>query len=113
MDGMKGAEATIVGAYETNAYAITYTPTNGGEKVENHKWVVQEEIDEAKGDEALDPGTEVTITADHMEGMEGATGIINSVENTTVYMIDYTPTDGGDKVINHKWVTEEELSDKE
>lgn len=113
MDGMKGAEATIVGAYETNAYAITYTPTNGGEKVENHKWVVQEEIDEAKGDEALDPGTEVTITADHMEGMEGATGVINSVENTTVYMIDYTPTDGGDKVINHKWVIEEELSDKE
>src|SRR5690625_2708329 len=26
MEGMKGAEATIVGAYATNAYAISYTP---------------------------------------------------------------------------------------
>jgi len=30
MEGMKGAEATIVGAYDTTAYAVTYTPTDGG-----------------------------------------------------------------------------------
>jgi hypothetical protein len=27
----------------------------------------------------------------------------------TVYKVDYTPTTGGPKVTNHKWVTESEL----
>lgn len=45
-----------------------------------------------------------------MKDMKGATAQINSAEHTTVYMIDYTPTTGGDKVKNHKWVTEDELS---
>lgn len=109
MEGMKGAEATIVGVYDTTAYVISYTPTSGGEKVEDHKWVIQEEIENAD-DKTLDPGTEVTIEADHMEGMKGATAEIESAEETTVYMIDYTPTTGGEKVTNHKWVTESELS---
>jgi hypothetical protein len=109
MEGMKGAEATIVGAFDTTAYAVSYTPTTGGEKVENHKWVIQEEIKDA-GKEPLKPGTEVTLEADHMEGMKGATAVIDSAEPTTVYMIDYTPTTDGEKVTNHKWVTESELS---
>lgn len=111
MAGMKGAVATIVGAYDTTAYAISYTPVTGGERVENHKWVIQEEMKDA-GDKTLEPGTEVTVEADHMKGMEGATAVIDSAEKTTVYMIDYTPTTGGEKVTNHKWVTEEELSAK-
>lgn len=109
MEGMDGAVATIVSAYDTTAYAISYTPVTGGERVENHKWVIQEEIKDAD-DETLGQGTEVTIEADHMEGMEGATAEIDSAEKTTVYMIDYTPTTGGEKVTNHKWVTESELS---
>jgi hypothetical protein len=109
MEGMKGAEATIVGAFDTTAYAVSYTPTTVGEKVENHKWVIQEEIKDA-GKEPLKPGTEVTLEADHMEGMKGATAVIDSAEPTTVYMIDYTPTTDGEKVTNHKWVTESELS---
>ncbi|MEI3605550.1 YdhK family protein [Pseudogracilibacillus sp. SE30717A] len=111
MEGMEGAVATIVGAYETIAYAVSYTPTNGGERVENHKWVIQEEIAQADN-EPLEPGSEVTILADHMKGMDGATAVIDSAEKTTVYMIDYTPTNGGEKVTNHKWVTENELSNK-
>ncbi|MCM3668966.1 YdhK family protein [Mesobacillus maritimus] len=108
MEGMKGAEATIVGAYDTTAYTISYTPSTGGERVENHKWVIHEEIIDA-GEEPLQPGAEVTINADHMEGMEGVTAVIDSAEETTVYMIDFTPTSGGEKVKNHKWVTESEL----
>ena len=108
MEGMNGAEATIVGAYDTIAYAVTYTPTTGGEPVKNHKWVIQEEIKDA-GDQALEPGTKVTLEADHMEGMKGATGTIDSAEKTTVYMVDYTSTTGGEKVTNHQWVTESEL----
>lgn len=112
MEGMKGAEATLVGAYATNAYAISYTPTTGGERVNNHKWVIQEELKDTDN-EILDPGTEVTLEADHMKGMEGADATIDSGEKTTVYMIDYTPTTGGEEVTNHKWVTENELSPSE
>lgn len=108
MKGMKGAEATIVGAYDTTVYTISYTPTNGGERVENHKWVIHEEIQGA-GDEPFKPGSEVKINAEHMEGMDGATAEIDSAEATTVYMVDFTTTDG-EKVKNHKWVTESELS---
>jgi hypothetical protein len=85
MEGMKGAEATIAGAYETTAYVVSYTPTTGGEKVEDHKWVIHEEIENA-GDEKFEQGTEVVLNADHMEGMQGATAEIDSAEETTVYM---------------------------
>lgn len=105
---MKGAKATIVGAYDTTVYTISYTPTNGGPEVKNHKWVIQEELKDA-GKEPLQPGTEVVVNADHMEGMEGATAVIDSAEQTTVYMVDFTSTTG-EEVKNHKWVTESELS---
>ncbi|MCM3411396.1 YdhK family protein [Metabacillus litoralis] len=111
MEGMKGAEATIVGAYHTNVYVVSYTPTTGGEMVEDHKWVIHEEIENA-GDQPFEPGTEVVLNADHMEGMKGATAVVDSVEEMTVYMVDYTPTTGGEEVKNHKWVTESELSPK-
>lgn len=109
MKGMKGAEATIVGAYDTTAYTVSYTPTTGGERVDNHKWVIHEEIPNA-GAEPLKPGSEVTLDASHMKGMDGAAAVIDSAEKTTVYMVDFTPTTGGEKVKNHKWVTESELS---
>jgi len=109
MKGMKGAEATIVGAFSTNAYAVSYTPTTGGVKVNNHKWVIQEEVGNADS-ELLEPGTEITLEADHMKGMKGAKATIDSGEKTIVYMVDYTPTTGGEEVTNHKWVTENELS---
>ncbi|MBN8202798.1 YdhK family protein (plasmid) [Cytobacillus firmus] len=112
MSGMKGAEATIVGAYDTTVYTISYTPTTGGERVEDHKWVIHEEL-EGVEEEPLEPGTEVTVNAEHMEGMEGATAEIDSAEQTTVYMVDFTPTTGGEEVKNHKWVTESELSPAE
>ncbi|MBE0341079.1 DUF1541 domain-containing protein [Paenibacillus sp. 28ISP30-2] len=109
MAGMNDATATIVGAYTTTAYTVSYTPTTGGEKVTNHKWVIHEEIKDA-GSEPYTPGTEVILAADHMKGMDGAKAIIDSAEPTTVYMVDYTPTTGGEPVKNHKWVTESELS---
>src|SRR5690625_1874304 len=54
-------------------------------------------------------GTEVTLTADHMEGMEGATATITGAFETTTYSVSFTPTDGGDPVTDHKWVVHEEL----
>lgn len=111
MKGMKGAAAKIVGAYDTIAYVVSYTPTTGGEPVKNHKWVIQQEIKDA-GDKPLDAGADVTLEADHMPGMMGAKATIESAERTSVYMVDYTPTTGGDPVKNHKWVTESELTSK-
>ncbi|MED4074513.1 YdhK family protein [Priestia endophytica] len=111
MEGMNGAEATIVGAYDTTVYTVSYTPTTGGEKVTNHKWVIQEELKDT-GDKTLKPGSDVTLEANHMEGMKGAKATIDSAKRTTVYVVDYIPTTGGEKVTNHKWVTESELSAK-
>lgn len=109
MEGMKEATATIVGAFDTTAYIVSYRPTTGGFPVTNHKWIIHEEIKKA-ADKPYESGSEVIMEADHMKDMKGATAQINAAEQTTVYMIDYTPTTGGDKVKNHKWVTEDELS---
>ncbi|MEH7332881.1 YdhK family protein [Neobacillus drentensis] len=111
MEGMNAAEATIVGAFDTTVYTISYNPTTGGKRVTNHKWIIHEEIKDAS-EKPYNPGDEVIVEADHMEGMQGATAVIDSAEQTTVYMVDYTPTNGGEKVTNHKWVTESELSAK-
>ncbi|MGJ9459017.1 YdhK family protein [Oceanobacillus sp. CF4.6] len=111
MESMSGAEATIVGAFDTIAYNVTYFPTTGGEPVENHKWVIHEEL-ENPGEAPLEHGTEVSLNADHMEGMDGASAVIESAVNTTVYMLDFTTTTG-EEVENHKWVTESELAPAE
>lgn len=58
------------------------------------------------------PGDVITVNADHMPGMKGATGVIDSAPAGTpagVYMIDYQPTDGSAIVKNHKWVTADEI----
>lgn len=112
MEGMDKAVATIEGAYDTTVYSVTYTPTNGGEKVENHKWVIHEELENAE-EEPYQPGGEVVLNADHMEGMEGATAVVDSAQKTTVYMVTYSDTETGEEVTNHKWVTESELSPTE
>lgn len=56
-------------------------------------------------------GTEVTLTTDHMEGMKGAPAKIVGAYKTTTYAVDYTPTNGGTPIKNHKWVVQEELKD--
>lgn len=109
MEGMEGATATISGAYDTTAYSVSFTPTTGGEPVEDHKWVIHEEL-ESPGNAPLNEGDAAVMNADHMEGMDGAEATVDQAENTTVYMIDFTMTTNGEEVVNHKWVTEEELS---
>ena len=109
MQGMDGAEATISGAFDTTVYTVSYTQTNGEELVEDHKWVIHEELEEP-GEAPLEPGDEAVMNASHMEGMEGAKATIDSAEETTVYMVDFVTTDTEEEVHNHKWVTESELT---
>lgn len=106
MHGMDGATATIAGAYETYTYSVDYTPTDGGDPVEDHKWVVHEEIEDP-GDERLAEGSEVTLLADHMEGMQGVTATIASATDETVYVVDYEAD--GMTMTNHKWVIDSEI----
>lgn len=112
MKGMDGAVATITGAYNTTVYSVSYTPTTGGDRVEDHKWVIHEEIENA-GETPFKTGDEVILKADHMKGMDGATAVIDSAEETTVYMVDFTNTETEKQVKNHKWVIESELSPTE
>lgn len=109
MAGMNGAEATVSGAFDTTVYSVTYTPTTGGEPVEDHKWVVHKEI-ENPSEESYKPGDQVVLNAEHMKGMDGATATIDTANQTTVYMVDYTDKETGEKITNHMWVTEDELS---
>ncbi|OEK71142.1 hypothetical protein AST01_02720 [Staphylococcus equorum] len=111
MPGMKNAEATVKGAYETYAYVVSYTPTNGDEKVSNHKWVVNEEVADApeNGFKKVD---KVKLEADHMPGMKGAEAKIDDVNKTTVYVVDYKSTENDKMVKNHKWMTSNELKSR-
>lgn len=108
--GMKGVEATIVGAYETTVYSISYTPTTNLAPKENDKWFVKEEI-KGFGDKTLVQGADVIINVDRKEGMKGAAGVIDTAEKTIVYMVDFLLADGR-QVKNYKWLKESELSAK-
>jgi hypothetical protein len=106
MEGMDGARARIAGAYTTYTYSVNYTPTSGGAPLKDHRWVVQEELEDA-GDQRLPEGAEVVLRAEHMEGMNGAKATIASSTDETVYMVDYEAD--GMTMTNHKWVVESEL----
>lgn len=108
MPGMDGAVAEISGAFETTVYTVSYT-TDDGEEIEDHKWVIHEEL-EVPDEAPLSPGDEVVLKTDHMEGMYDAEAEIDSAEETTVYMVDFETTDTNEAVQYHKWVTEAELS---
>lgn len=110
MPGMEGATATISGAYDTTAYSVSYQPTDGGEEVTDHRWVVHEEL-ENPGEAPLADGTPITIQAQHMAGMDGAEGTVDYAAQETVYMIDIE--EGDVHMTNHKWVTESELQPAE
>nr|WP_311198357.1 YdhK family protein [Corynebacterium sp. p3-SID1194] len=106
MPGMDGAEATISGAFDTTTYSVSYTPTDGGTPVTDHKWVVHEEL-EGHGEAPLEAGSQVILNADHMPGMKGAEATIDSSTDETVYMVDFEMD--GMEMTNHKWVVESEI----
>lgn len=110
MDGMKGATAKVTGAYDTPLYVVDYTPTNGGKEVKNHKYVVKSEL---KGDKKnFKKGDKVTIEAHHMKGMKGAKGKIVKVDKGPAYAVTFTPTNGGEEYVNHKWLSQDEMEAK-
>ncbi|SDS25265.1 Protein of unknown function [Brevibacterium siliguriense] len=110
MPGMKDAEATVSGAFDTTTYSISYTPTDGGDPVKDHKWVVHEEL-ETPGKAPLKKGAKATVNADHMPGMKGAEATIDSATGETVYMVDIKTDEM--EMTNHKWVVESEMKPAE
>ncbi|AJD90340.1 hypothetical protein JMA_10230 [Jeotgalibacillus malaysiensis] len=109
--GMEGAEGTIVGAYTSNAYSISYEPSDGGDMVEDYQWIIDEETRAGALETPYAEGDEVEITTDRVEGMFGVMVEIQSVqEDATIYMVDFSLTDSEDTVLNYKWLAEDELS---
>lgn len=106
MSGMDGAAATISGAFDTTAYSVSYTPTDGGQPITDHRWVVHEELVDP-GEAALPDGAEVVLDAEHMPGMQGAEATIDYSTQETVYMVDIDTEEM--TMTNHKWVTESEI----
>lgn len=106
---MQGAEGVVSGAFDTTLYAVDYTAASGA-KVENHRWVIAEEIENSAG-KAFAVGDTVTLGQGHMESLGGAglSAVIRQVAQGPAYMVDYDPTDGGARVVNHQWVAEFEL----
>lgn len=90
-------------------YEVSYQPTNGGAEVKNHKWVVQEELEDSE--EAASAGDTVVLEAEHMEGMKGANATVDEAIQGTVYVVDYEPADGGEMMMNHMWVTDDEITE--
>lgn len=107
MPGMDGAPATISGAFDTTAYSVSYTPTDGGDPVTDHRWVVHEELADP-GQAPLADGTEVVLEAEHMPGMQGAEATIDYSTQETVYMVDIDTEEM--TMTNHKWVTDSEIA---
>lgn len=106
MPGMEGAEATISGAFDTTTYSVSYTPTDGGDPVKDHKWVVHEELKDP-GKAPLKKGAKATVNAEHMPGMKGAEATIDSATDETVYMVDIKTDEM--EMTNHKWVVDSEM----
>ena len=110
MPGMNGATATISGAFDTTTYSVSYTPTEGGAPVTDHRWVVHEELVDP-GQAPLPDGASVVLDAEHMSGMKGAEATIDYSTEETVYMVDLTVD--GMTMTNNKWVTESEITPAE
>lgn len=56
-------------------------------------------------------GTAITLEATHMSGMKGAQGTVAAVYDAKVYEVTYQPTNGGQKVTGHKWLTKDDFKD--
>lgn len=109
MEGMEGAQGTIVGAYDCRAYAVDAT-SPAGKAFKNHKWVIDKEIKDGRG-KNFQIGDRIVLSKGHVASMigEGSQATIVEVHVPPVYMIDYQPADGGPIVKNHQWVVEDEL----
>ncbi|WP_375179307.1 YdhK family protein [Enterococcus rotai] len=107
MPGMQGTKGTVTAAYDTQAYTVTYQPTNGERLVVNYKWITQEEIVDSEN-EPLSDGKMVLLDAAHQVGMEGARAVIESSVETTVYVVE--PISASDQVLDQQvWLIEEDL----
>lgn len=94
--------------HDTTLFTITFTPESSDQSIQDHKWVIQEEVETEDGNSA-GVGDTVTIHADHMAGMQGQQGEITGKQEGPAYMVDFQPTNGSEPFTNHKWDSENEL----
>lgn len=58
-------------------------------------------------------GETVIVTADYASGMQDAQAEVTGVFETTIYEVSYEPQNGGEAVMNYKWVVQEDLEEEE
>lgn len=105
------ASSTAVDATASTSAPASSDMTHGGHQGHRmHGGPAPEGMVPAE-DPAYAVGEEVTLTADHMPGMDGATATVTGAFDTNTYSVDYVPTTGGEEVTDHKWVVQEELAD--
>lgn len=63
----------------TIVYEVSYCPTNGDPRFENHKWVIQEENTDAVT-ASFGVGSKVMLESEQTEGVNGATATIDAAE---------------------------------
>ena len=109
MEGMQGAAGVVSGVYETILYAVDYM-SEDGKMVINHRWVIAEEIQNSTG-KTLTIGDTVSLGTGHMGGHGGVgrNATIVQISRGPAYMVDYDPVGGGERVVNHQWVSEYEI----
>ncbi|GHU63625.1 hypothetical protein FACS189418_7280 [Clostridia bacterium] len=61
---------------------------------------------------AFPVGSTISVTADHVNGGKVTKATVVKAFDTTALQVNYTPTDGGSPVIDHKWVVLEELKNQ-
>lgn len=110
MAGMKNAKGMVVHAYDTPLYEVQYKNTQSGKEVMHHKWLVKSDFKDS--DKKDKKGDTITITTDHMPGIKNAKGKIIKVHKGPTYEINYTNTETGKSVMNHKWITQDELKSR-
>lgn len=92
MPNMKGAIGQVVAVYG-NAYEVNYWPTDGGDEVKNHKWLVGSEMELSTEDyptenpnEKTDEGSDDNSSDEMVESLEK---FIDKLDLTFVQKLDY------------------------
>lgn len=70
MFGMKNVKGIVKGVYKMYVYVVSYIFINGDEKVNNYKWVVNEEVVDVF-ENGFKKGDIVKLEVDYMFGMKG------------------------------------------
>ncbi|WP_225744981.1 YdhK family protein [Marinilactibacillus sp. Marseille-P9653] len=105
-------ESTITDTNQTTTDDTSSGSGDHGGMMHDESGEIPEGLEEAENP-TYPVGSEVTIQADHMPGMRGATGEIVGAFDSIAYEITYTDNETGEEVSNHKWIVHKEIENSQ